>query len=238
MRAHAESTRVQICVQIHRWVSEALEQWIIWLWDGGDDKRSSPSSVLCLLCSVSQLSFFDLSSKNVYQWAVDGEKEKGKEGKVRQRETERGLRWWKKHLEMERQRKERWMSAVVVSGEGRRQLWRRMAACVCVCGSGGKGSRLAGSSLRRSGPLIKSEGQTGGLPPSFSSPLPPSFALSLPSRWLFGGSMRGAGEGGGKRGGRREGGREGAGAPTLRVWLPVETVNRGSAVRPETQTGR
>lgn len=110
--------------------------------------------------------------------------------------------------------------------------------CLCVCGSGGKGSRLAGSSLRRSGPLIKSEGQTGGLPPSFSSPLPPSFALSLPSRWLFGGSMRGAGEGGGKGGGRREGGREGAGAPTLRVWLPVETVNRGSAVRPETQTGR
>lgn len=110
---------------------------------------------------------------------------------------------------------------------------------LCVCGSGGKRSRLAGSSLCRSGPLIKSEGQTGGLPPS-SSPLHPSlslsFALSLPSRWLFRGSVRR------RRRERGEGGKEGrrgrAGAPTLRVWLPVETVNRGSAVRPETQTGR
>lgn len=49
--------------------------------------------------------------------------------------------------------------------------------CLCVCGSGGKGSRLAGSSLCRSGPLIKSEGQTGGLPPSSSYPLPSSFPL-------------------------------------------------------------
>ena len=32
------------------------------------------------------------------------------------------------------------------------------SVCLCVCGSGGKGSRLAGSSLHRSGPLIKSEG--------------------------------------------------------------------------------
>lgn len=53
------------------------------------------------------------------------------------------------------------------------------SVCLCVCGSGGKGSRLAGSSLRRSGPLIKSEGQTGGLPPSFSSPLHPSLPHSL-----------------------------------------------------------
>lgn len=51
--------------------------------------------------------------------------------------------------------------------------------CLCVCGSGGKGSRLAGSSLRRSGPLIKSEGQTGGLPPSFFSPLHPSLPHPL-----------------------------------------------------------
>lgn len=34
------------------------------------------------------------------------------------------------------------------------------------------------------------------------------------------------------------GGVGGARAPALGVWLPVETVNHGSAVRPETQTGR
>lgn len=109
--------------------------------------------------------------------------------------------------------------------------------CLCVCGSGGKGSRLAGSSLRRSGLLIKSEGQTGGLSPSVPSlppPLPPFFPYSLNSQWL--GSERVSVKWkGGREGG--EGGR-GAWAPTLRLRLPVETVNRGSAVRPETHTGR
>lgn len=52
--------------------------------------------------------------------------------------------------------------------------------------SGAKGSRLAGLSLSRSGSLIKSEGQTGGLPPSFSStlhrPLSPSTATGYSDR--------------------------------------------------------
>lgn len=52
--------------------------------------------------------------------------------------------------------------------------------CLCVRGSGGKGSRLAGSSLRRSGLLIKSEGQTGGLSPSVPS-FPPSPSSLFPS---------------------------------------------------------
>lgn len=107
--------------------------------------------------------------------------------------------------------------------------------CLCVCGSGGKGSRLAGSSLRRSGPLIKSEGQTGGLPPSLSSPLPPSLTSSLirslaPQPLAIQRLCELGGRGGREWGGTR--------APALRVWLPVETVNRGSAVRPETQTGK
>lgn len=79
--------------------------------------------------------------------------------------------------------------------------------CLCVCGSGGKGSRLAGSSLRRSGPLIKSEGQTGGLPPSLSSPLhpslPPSLIRSLAPQPL---AIQRLCER--RRAGRREGGRE------------------------------
>lgn len=70
------------------------------------------------------------------------------------------------------------------------------SVCMCVCG--GQAERR--SSLCRSGPLIKSKGQTGGLPPSllrFSSlSLPSSFPLSLPSRWLFGGSVRSGGKGG------------------------------------------
>lgn len=122
-----------------------------------------------------------------------------------------------------------------------------VSACVCVrvCRSGGKRSRLAGSSLRRSGPLIKSEGQTGGLPHSFPSPLPlllPSLICSLAPQPLAIRSLcEVKGRGGGGVGGRGGGGVEewgGTRAPALGVWLPVETVNHGSAVRPETQTGR
>lgn len=111
--------------------------------------------------------------------------------------------------------------------------------CLCVRGSGGKGSWLAGSSLRRSGPLIKSEGQTGGLPPSLlflSTPaLPPSSALSLLSRWLFRVSVRW--KGGRGEGRRREGGVMGADAESLaacgdcKPWLCGQTGDSNRQIR-------
>lgn len=115
---------------------------------------------------------------------------------------------WEKYLEIE----EREMNEC--GGDIRGGQAAAMAAgssvclcvCVSVCGTGGKGSRLAVSSLCRSGPLIKFEGQTGGLPPSFSllhSSFRPSFALPLSCHWLFGGSVRGGEEGWGEKGRRR-----------------------------------
>lgn len=108
--------------------------------------------------------------------------------------------------------------------------------CACVCVRQRKGKQAAGPSPRRSGPLIKSEGQTGGLtpPPPPSSPpfLPPPYASQASGySGAVGGRVREAGREGM---GRRMGESRGAG---LSVWLPVETVNLGSAVRPERLTG-
>lgn len=53
--------------------------------------------------------------------------------------------------------------------------------CMRVCAAGGKGSRLAESPQRRSGPLIKSEGQTGGLPPVSIPPSVPHWLSHSPA---------------------------------------------------------
>lgn len=111
---------------------------------------------------------------------MDGEKEKGKVGKgLPERDGERAAVMEETFGNGETEERETNECGGGIRGGQAAAMAADGCVCLCVCGSGGKGSRLAGSSLRRSGPLIKSEGQTGGLPPSFSSPLPPSFALSL-----------------------------------------------------------
>ena len=106
-----------------------------------------------------------------------------------------------------------------------------MSECVFVWrGSGAKGSRLAGLSLCRSGLLIKSEGQTGGLPPSFSSSLPPS----LPSSTATGYSVA-LWDVGRRRRSRR--GEQGADAESLaacgvcKLWLCGQTGDSNRQIR-------
>lgn len=95
------------------------------------------------------------------------------------------------------------------------------------------GSRLAALSLCRSGLLIKSEGQTRGLPPSFSSSLPPS----LPSSTATGYSVAPWDVGRRRRRRRSRRGEQGADAESLaacgvcKLWLCGQTGDSNRQIR-------